>query len=51
LPWVTQSPDLNPIENLWEMVGRRIIRNAISRISDLKQEIEKACCSTPKEAC
>jgi len=42
LPWVAQSHDLNPIKTLWEMVGRRINRNAISRISDLKNEIEKA---------
>jgi len=51
LPWVAQSPDPNPIENLWEMVDRRINRNAISRISDLKTEIKKAWYSTPKEAC
>ena len=40
-----------PIENLWEMVGRRINRNAISRFSDLNSEIKKAWYSTPKEAC
>ena len=50
-PWVSQSPDLNPIENLWEMVGRRINRSAISRISDLKSEIQKAWYSIPKEVC
>ena len=49
LPRVAQSPDLNPIKNLWEMVGHRINRNAISRISDLKSEIEKVWYSKPKE--
>ena len=33
------------------MVGRRINRNAISRIFKLKSEIKKAWYSTPKEAC
>ena len=51
LPWVAQSPELNPIENLSEMVGHHINRNTISRISDLKSEIEKAWYSTSKEAC
>ena len=36
--WITQSPHLNPIENLWDMVGCRINRNGISRISDLKSK-------------
>jgi len=51
LPWVAQPSELNLIENLWEKVGHRISRNAISRISDLKSKIKKAWYSTPKEAC
>jgi len=42
LPRVPQSPVLNTFENLWEMVGRRINRNAISRISDLKKRNRKS---------
>ena len=26
LPWPARSPDLSPIEHVWDMVGRRLIR-------------------------
>ena len=26
LPWPARSPDMSPIEHIWDMVGRRLIR-------------------------
>ena len=28
LPWTTRSPDMSPIEHVWDMVGRRLIRQS-----------------------
>jgi transposase len=44
LDWVPQSPDLNPIEFLWDVLGRRIrkrpvaARNLVELESHLKEE-------------
>lgn len=27
LPWPARSPDLSPIEHVWDMIGRRLLRN------------------------
>ena len=35
LEWPSQSPDLNPIEHLWDALGRRVGRQKHSRKADL----------------
>ena len=35
LQWPTQSPDLNPIEHLWEVLDRQIRNRKFSRKEDL----------------
>ena len=41
LPWPTLSPDLNPIENLWGILARRVYANnkQYERIEELKRAI------------
>ena len=38
-PWPPQSPDLNPIEHLWDFLDHNINQHRISSISGLKQAI------------
>ena len=41
MPWPAQSPDLNPIENLWMMVKRQIGNKIFKTGNDLMIQIEK----------
>ena len=44
LSWPPDSPDLNPIENVWDMVERRIRQHSLlpSNLQDLKSCIANA---------
>ena len=41
LPWLAQSPDLNPIEHLWKEVDRRLQGVNYSKEGDLMAAIER----------
>jgi transposase len=37
LPWPAVSPDQNPIEHMWDEVGRRVLNNhKINSVNDLR---------------
>jgi transposase len=41
--WPPQSPDLNPIENLWPMLSHTVARSSPSNVAQLRRAITKAC--------
>ena len=48
LPWPACSPDLNPIENVWDYIGRRLREmDCIHSINDLKQTLTEAWQNIP----
>lgn len=51
LKWPAQSPDLNPIENLWNDVEQHITAAKPKNLNDLWSEIQKAWYAIPNERC
>lgn len=48
MQWPAQSPDLNPIENLWDAVERRIRDRSYSNQHELFAAIQSAWSDIPK---
>ncbi|GFW80377.1 transposable element Tcb1 transposase [Trichonephila clavipes] len=51
LPWLSRSPDLSLIENMWSMVAQRLtqIRSPAAPPDQLWQRVEAAWSSVPQE--
>jgi transposase len=48
LPWPVKSPDLNPMENMWSIVKRRIRGPLSATAEDLKGKIKEAWVEVPQ---
>ena len=48
LDWPADSPDLNPIEQVWDELGRRVLRNhAIHTVNDLEAALQAEWANLP----
>ncbi len=51
LDWPANSPDLNPIENLWGIVKRKIRDTRPNNADDLKATVKETWASIPPQQC
>ena len=49
LEWPSQSPDLNPIENLWSILEERFKKRKVNTQEELILELRKEWRSLPKD--
>ena len=51
LPWPARSPDMSPIEHVWDMIGRRLIRQGppAPTLDDLWTRLQTAWRDIPQE--
>ncbi len=47
IEWPPQSPDLNPIENLWEELFRKVQKTKPSNLDDLWHHLQAAWLEIP----
>ncbi|GFW89119.1 transposable element Tc3 transposase [Trichonephila clavipes] len=50
MDWPAYSPDLNPIEHVWDMLGRRIAARQLSPtcLSELRRALLDEWCNIPQ---
>lgn len=41
ISWPARSPDLNPIENIWAIIDRKLANHTISNLRELEQLVDK----------
>jgi len=49
LPWPARSPDLNPIEHVWDILGRRMQHRACQNLNQLFGALKEEWHSIPQE--
>ena len=47
--WPSRSPDLNPIEHVWDMLGRRVRRHIPDTIQNLRAAVQEEWALIPQE--
>ncbi len=51
LDWPANSPDLNPIENLWDIVKRKMRDTRPNNADELKAAVKETWASIPPQQC
>ena len=51
LPWCAKSPDLNPIESVWNYIDTKLAKYRITSVNHLQEAIRQEWLAVPREMC